>query len=92
MIMYVWDPEKNRANSAKHGISFEEARDHIFEGTNMLATNVAYDRGEPRHAVIGKYRGKYYVGIFTITSRGIRIISVRRARHEEEKQAKIQGL
>lgn len=90
--MYVWDPEKSRINREKHGISFEEARDHIFEVKNILAPGVAYEKGEMRHAVIGRYEGKYYVGIFTITPAGVRIISVRRARHEEERQAKEKGL
>jgi len=90
--MYSWDAAKNRRNLGKHGISFEEARDHIFEGRNIFAPGVAYEKGETRHAVIGKYKGLFYVGIFTITPDGIRIISVRRARHEEEKQARDKGL
>lgn len=90
--MYVWDENKSLGNELKHGINFEEAKDHIFEGHNIVVAGVAYDKGEVRHAVIGKYRDKYYVGIFTIASEGIRIISVRRARHEEEKQAKEKGL
>jgi len=91
--MYIWDPGKSEANRRKHGISFEDARDAIFEGKNILATGVAYDRKEIRHAVIGKFKKKYYVGIFTIAEGGrIRIISVRRARHEEEKQAGDKGL
>ncbi len=90
--MYTWDPYKSAANRLKHGITFTEARDAIFEGPNIVAQHVAYNKGEPRHAVIGKYRGKYYVGIFTITAEGIRIISVRRARHEETAQAQAKGL
>lgn len=90
--MYVWDPEKSRINRTKHGISFEEARDHIFEAKNILAPGVAYEKGEMRHAVVGRYGGKYYVGIFAITPEGVRIISVRRARREEERQAKEKGL
>lgn len=90
--MYTWDPEKSRQNKRKHGISFEEARDFIFEGKNVLAVGVAYDRGESRHAVIGKHNGKYYVGIFTIQNGNVRIISVRRARHEEETEARLKGL
>jgi uncharacterized DUF497 family protein len=39
--MYDWDPKKSEANKAKHGISFAEARDSIFEGSNLLATDVA---------------------------------------------------
>jgi uncharacterized DUF497 family protein len=90
--MYTWDESKNQANKKKHGISFEDARDSIFEGHNILAPAVAYDKNEPRHAVIGKHNGKYYVGIFTLTQQGIRIISVRRARHEEQNQAKAKGI
>ena len=90
--MYTWDPEKNKRNKEKHGISFEEARDYIFECKNILAMGVAYDKGETRHAVIGQYKGKYYTAIFTMTDEYVRIISVRRATHHEEKQAKDKGL
>lgn len=90
--MYIWDEAKSKRNQLKHGISFEEARQYIFEGKNILAPAVAYDKGERRYAVVGKYQEKYYVGIFTITLEGIRIISVRRARDEEEKQAKEKGI
>lgn len=91
--MYTWDENKSRQNKQKHGLSFAEAKEFVFEQQNVLAMDVAYDKGEPRHAVIGKYKGKYYVGIFTITQEGfIRIISVRRARDEEAKQAKEKGL
>ncbi len=90
--MYSWDPKKNDHNKEKHGISFEEAVKHIFEDQNLLVFDVAYNKNEPRHAIIGKYKKKYYTGIFTIRSNNIRIISVRRARHDEEKQAKDQRL
>lgn len=90
--MYHWDEKKGRINRKKHGISFEEARDHIFEGDNVLAPQVAYEKEEPRHAIIGRFKGKYYVGIFTFTPQGVRIISVRRARREEEKPAKEKGV
>lgn len=90
--MYFWDEKKSRSNQEKHGISFEQARDSLFEGKNILAPGVAYEKGEVRHALMGKHAGKYYVGIFTVTSQGIRIISVRRARDEEQKQAKSKGL
>jgi len=90
--VYGWDPLKNLQNLRKHGISFEEARDHLFEKENLIVPNVAYSKeDEVRHAVIGKYKGKFYVGIFTITNKDIRIISVRRARDDEEKQAKAKG-
>jgi len=90
--VYIWDPYKNEANKKQHGISFEEARDYIFERKNILAVDVAYDKEERRHAVIGKFKDKYYVGIFTVVEGKFRIISVRRARKNEEKQAKDRGI
>ena len=90
--MYDWDSQKDKANQEKHGISFAEAKESIFEGKNMIALDVAYDLDEPRHAIIGKHRGNYYTGIFTIRNNRIRIISVRRARRNEEKQAKQKGI
>ena len=90
---YTWDENKDKLNQEKHGISFKEARDFIFEGPNILASDVAYDKGESRHAVLGKKDGQYFVGIFTMPGDNIiRIISVRRARDEEKKQAKDKGL
>jgi len=90
--MYSWNQQKSDENKRKHGITFTEARDSIFEGKNILAMGIAYEKGEIRNAVIGKHQGKYFVGIFTIRLGTIRIISVRRARNEEEKQAKSRGI
>ena len=90
--MYEWDPKKSDSNKTKHGISFEEARDFIFEGPNLLATDVAHVANETRHAVIGKHKWHYFTGIFTIRHYRIRIISVRRARSEEKDQAKKAGI
>lgn len=90
--MYAWDVVKSAKNKLKHGISFEEARDHIFEKENLVISDVARSfGGEERFAVLGKFKGKYYAGIFAIRPDGIRIISVRRARREEEKEAKNRG-
>lgn len=91
--MYIWDAKKDRLNQKKHGISFEEAKESIFEGKNVIVYGVANQtQGEMRHAVIGRHRGKYYTAIFTIRERVVRIISVRRARHEEEEEARKKGL
>ena len=90
--MYTWDPQKSASNKRKHGITFEDARDAIFEGNNLLAVGVAYQDNEPRHAVIGRFRNKFYTGIFTIRGGTVRIISVRRSRREEEEQARREGL
>lgn len=48
-------PKKGDSNKVKHGISFDEARDHIFEGKNLLVFGVARQGEEGRHAVIGRF-------------------------------------
>ena len=90
--MYDWDIEKNKLNTKIHGISFEDAVKHIFESSNIIVNEVAYNKREVRHAIIGLFKEKYYTGIFTIRNNKIRIISVRRARYEEIEKAKEKGL
>lgn len=89
--MYEWDDEKNKINLIKHGISFEDAQKFIFEGRNIILLNVAYQNGEVRHAIIGKFENKFFTGIFTYRNYNIRIISVRRSREKEKKQAEEKG-
>ena len=91
-MIYHWDPQKSVQNKKKHGISFEEARDFIFEHRHVRVFGVAKEDIERRHAVIGTWQGKFYTSIFTFTDSGIRIISVRRARKNEEEMAKNKGL
>ena len=82
---FEWDPEKARANLAKHGVSFEEAR-HVFD--DPLAQTVA----DPDHAVaehrfrtIGVALDSRLVVVFH-TERGdtIRIIGARRPTRREQ--------
>ena len=90
--MYEWSLLKSQQNYAKHGISIEDAKFYIFEGSNVIAPRVAYETGEVRHAVCGKFKDKYYTGILTVRNSKIRIICVRRARPNEEKNAKEKGI
>jgi uncharacterized DUF497 family protein len=82
---FEWDDLKNKANLAKHGISFEEAIE-IFDYPMYEMVDNRADYGEIRYIGIG--RNQYFV-IFTVvyTERGeaIRIISARRATKQEKK-------
>ncbi len=49
-----WDPEKNLANQAKHGISFEEASDLFTSGEEYLELfDAAHSDEEDRFIAIG---------------------------------------
>ena len=86
-MTYEWDPEKDRINQAKHGISFMEASTVFLD---PLAATVE----DPRHS-IGEFR--YLTTGYTLTNRlivvahadrdeRIRIIMAREATRRERRQ------
>ncbi|QQR79821.1 MAG: BrnT family toxin [Deltaproteobacteria bacterium] len=82
---FDWDPEKNLENIKKHGISFESSID-IWRNNTIEIEGVAYFKGEERKGCVGLIDGKVYLAIWTFREGKIRIISVRRARKNEEKR------
>ena len=83
-MQFEWDPDKNTVNQKKYGVSFEEAL-QIWQEPYVEIDNIAYTTTETRSATLGKIAGKLYVAIWTKRRRKIRLISVRRARKNEEK-------
>jgi uncharacterized DUF497 family protein len=49
---YSWDPTKNRANLARHGIAFKDAV-RSFEGPTLEKVDDRFDYGEIRVYAIG---------------------------------------
>ena len=82
---FIWDPVKNFENQRKHGVSFEEATS-LWGKTHMEVKHMAHaGKGESRSAIMGWIGRKVYVAIWTQRGDKIRLISVRRARKNEEK-------
>lgn len=81
---FEWDPAKDAANWAKHGISFEEAAT-IFEGPILSYEDDELD-GEVRERSYGLLGGTVVVCVIH-TDRGgtTRIISARKATPRERK-------
>ncbi|MGH9341231.1 MAG: BrnT family toxin [Acidobacteriota bacterium] len=67
----------------KHDIDFIEAQ-QLGQDEDRLQVQARSD-DEPRYALIAKHRGKVWAAFFTIRSERIRLISVRRAREQEER-------
>ena len=82
MIDFEFDPAKSLSNLKKHGIDFEEAQ-MIWEDPDFIEVPARVE-DEPRFLVIGRGGGKLWSAIVTYRSGKVRIISVRRARPEEE--------
>ena len=79
---FEFDSEKSAANNAKHGIDFVETQ-KIWADTDRLETP-ARSSDEPRYQVIGRIGERTWSAFITYRNDKIRIISVRRARPDEE--------
>ena len=79
---FEFDQGKSAANKAKHGIDFVEAQ-AIWADPDRLETP-ARSLGELRHQVIGRISKTIWSAFVTYRNEKTRIISVRRARTEEE--------
>jgi uncharacterized DUF497 family protein len=79
-----WDPQKERDNLRKHGVSFIEAVTALEDG---LAVTVEDDHpGERRFISIGLGEtGRVLVVVYTYRGERVRIISARKATSLERK-------
>jgi uncharacterized protein len=73
---------KSRSNLEKHGMDFSDAQFLWLNPKRLEVT--ARSESESRFALIALYKNRLWTAIFTKREERIRIISVRRSRHEEE--------
>ena len=81
-MRFEFDAAKSAANKLKHGIDFVEAQ-ALWADPDRLETP-AQTVDEPRYQVIGRIGETTWSAFITYRHEAIRIISVRRARTEEE--------
>ena len=85
-MKFEWDEAKNKANIQKHGYDFGEAEE-IFRGVLIADADTRYDYGEKRWRALGMIHGRVAHVIFTERPPDtIRIISLRKADHEESEE------
>ena len=81
-----WDEAKNRTNIRKHGFDFALAA-QMFRGPLFVQPDTREDYGEKRWTGLGMAGGRVAVVAFAeLSSDHIRIISLRKANHEERKE------
>jgi uncharacterized DUF497 family protein len=83
---FQWDDTKAAENYAKHGVTFEAARE-VFKdpfALDWLDDREAY--GEDRYAIIGMAEGHLLFVAYTMRGEAIRIISARGAEPHERRQ------
>lgn len=78
----TFDPSKDEANIAKHGLSLSDAVE--FElGNASVESDDRFDYGETRFRAFGRVEGEARCLVFTVSDTVIRAISYRRA-HDKE--------
>jgi uncharacterized DUF497 family protein len=80
---FEWDPAKDAANLAKHGIGFDDAVIVFADPLHVVEDSTKPEHGERRSKAIGVAAGEVIAVIFTERSDKRRIISARKARRDE---------
>lgn len=79
---FEYDQQKSIGNKEKHGIDFIQAQQLWDDSKSIVIPAKTTD--ESRYLLIGKWDKRIWSAIFTIREMKIRLISVRRARENEE--------
>jgi uncharacterized protein len=79
-MRYEWDERKRLINMEKHGLDFLDAI-VVFDSPHVITPSL--NDKEERFLAIGTFEGRFVTVIYTMRAETIRIISFRRARHEE---------
>ncbi len=81
-MQFEWDGTKERANRAKHGVSFDIVSRFDLKNAD-ISVDSDLDYGEERLKAIGLIGADVYVLIYVEKTDVIRVISLRKARKAE---------
>lgn len=83
-MRYIYDERKRAANRKKHGYDFKDAPLIIESVTTVTFEDKRFDYGEQRFVTLGILRGDVVVIVTAETDEEVRVISMRKAEHNEE--------
>lgn len=82
--MLAFDPDKDAANVAKHGLSLRLAEQMGLEDA-VVVQDIRRDYGEERWVAYQEMDGRVCVLVFTMRAGALRPISLRKANEREQK-------
>ncbi|MCB8979523.1 MAG: BrnT family toxin [Ardenticatenaceae bacterium] len=88
-FVFEWDESKNKANTQKHGVSFEEAQTVFYDENALLIDDPDHSEDEDRFILFGislSLRLLVVCHCYRQSETIIRIISARKATRSESKQ------
>jgi len=77
-LTFEWDPDKDRRNQRKHGVSFSEASSVFFDEQGLLIHDPGHSKAEDRYLLLGmsaKLRVLVVSHTYRDDDRVIRVIS-----------------
>lgn len=86
-LEFEWDPKKEKTNTRKHGVSFQDARAAFYDETAMVFHDPDHSKDEDRFILLGmSVRAGVLVVCHCVRDSDlvVRIISARRADKQEE--------
>jgi uncharacterized DUF497 family protein len=83
---YQWDDAKGASNYAKHGVTFQVARDVFKDPFAIEFIDDREDYGEDRFVLIGTVGQRFLTVVYTMRGDRIRLISARGAEPLEARQ------
>jgi uncharacterized DUF497 family protein len=81
-VRYVFDPVKDRANRAKHGVSLKLA-EILFAAPHVSMTDDRFEYGEVREVAFGLINDRLFVFVYVDREAERRVISLRKANKRE---------
>ena len=86
-MRYEWDPEKDRTNREKHGVSFAEAATVFLDPLQVTVVDERYSIEELRFRTIGyASTNRLVIVAHTDREKRVRIITARQATPRERRQ------
>jgi len=84
-MIVVFDPAKDMANRAKHGVSLALA-EFLFAGGHVSLVDDRFEYGETRRVAFGRIAGRMFVCVYVDRVDERRFISLRKANEREVKR------
>jgi uncharacterized DUF497 family protein len=72
-VEFEWDPKKDAANIAKHGVSFFYAQQAFLDPNRIIAQDLVHSKKEIRYYCFGKVEEMVMTVRFTYRNQTIRI-------------------
>ena len=85
-ISFEWNERKNRSNTEKHGVSFEEAKSVFSDECALMIDDPDHDDGQERFILLGFSKVAWLLVVshcYRTDEQIIRLISARKATKHE---------